>query len=315
MVIIRIIRCISNIHGDRGQHEIFTAVLFGGTHFKTKHACIVIDLSANLLHQIEQLHGSARFKHIVRHIESVDDGVSIGYDFQIRGPFVLKIRQQVLHRLLSAIAFVEWLNDIPQRILPLLIALLVDRSGTGRHRLTHGQQRQRQIHVATAIIFNLLLLALNELIKLQRDESRHQSRRGRDGRDDFACYLLDVVLRLLLNPIVSRAQIRRARNEVHMEIAVVVLLKLDRAQRHSDELFPVLSLERFAQFLNLIVVHLHALLLLFFLFVVGRNLFVWIHLKLLHRTLLQQRRNLLRLRTALQTIDKRPQIGGRGDIR
>mmetsp|Transcript_20281 Transcript_20281/g.51346 ORF Transcript_20281/g.51346 Transcript_20281/m.51346 type:complete len:956 (+) Transcript_20281:150-3017(+) len=153
---------------------------------------------------------------------------------RVRGePLLLEPVQHLLHREVA-------LQDpaVPQR--PRHVAEL---ERLGRDGLRHGEQRQREVGKGVAV--RLHRLGLHRLVQLQAHQAGGARGGGGDGGDDAARDELGLELVHLGDRVVARAHVGQARDQVHVEVGVVILLKLDGRQA-------VAVLERGARALELL---------------------------------------------------------------
>mmetsp|Transcript_46617 Transcript_46617/g.101311 ORF Transcript_46617/g.101311 Transcript_46617/m.101311 type:complete len:373 (-) Transcript_46617:2316-3434(-) len=97
--------------------------------------------------------------------------------------------------------------------------------GAGR-RLGEQDARAGERQVGKGVATRLERQRVQLLVELEQHEAGRHRRRRRDGRDDAT--RLDLCLELvdLLDGVVASTQVAEARDEVHVEVRVVVLFKL-----------------------------------------------------------------------------------------
>eukprot|EP00955_Chlamydomonas_euryale_P078867 363215-Chlamydomonas_euryale.AAC.6 len=113
---------------------------------------------------------------------------------------------------------------VPQRPLERLV---LER--LWRNWLTHRKHRQRHVGKRVAEVLDLFA-ARDDFVQLQAYEAGRDGRRGCDRRDDAPCDELGLELVDLWDLVVARAHVGKARDQVHVVVGVVVLLKLDRVE-------------------------------------------------------------------------------------
>ena len=116
------------------------------------------------------------------------------------------------------------LKTVPKR--PLHTTVLALLRGD---RLREPEERQSEIDETVLVVFELVL-AVDDLVKLQAHQTSDQSGGRSDSRDDLTRDLLRRVTIRRVDTVVHRPQIRRGRNEVNMMVRVVVLLELHGVQ-------------------------------------------------------------------------------------
>lgn len=105
------------------------------------------------------------------------------------------------------------------------------------------------------------------LIQTQGPTSDHGSGGG-DSRDDFPCDLLRLLEIRFVNGVVARAKIRGSCNECHMEVGIIVLLKVNGFHAPPIEAFS--TGQAFDQLFNSFVLFFFRLMSSFF--------FIWLRL-------------------------------------
>eukprot|EP00047_Mylnosiga_fluctuans_P019583 m.84068 g.84068 ORF g.84068 m.84068 type:complete len:1015 (-) comp8186_c0_seq2:29-3073(-) len=120
------------------------------------------------------------------------------------------------------------IKAIPQR--PRHAAILLLRSW---QRLAEAEKGQREI--GKAVAEGRQGVALDDLVELEKNQASNKGRRGRNGRDDLAGNQLGLVAIRRLDLVRGSAQVGRRRNEIHVEVCVVVLLKVADGQLHARE--------------------------------------------------------------------------------
>mmetsp|Transcript_4181 Transcript_4181/g.15523 ORF Transcript_4181/g.15523 Transcript_4181/m.15523 type:complete len:280 (+) Transcript_4181:107-946(+) len=98
----------------------------------------------------------------------------------------------------------------------------------GRDRLGHGEERQREVGKGVAV--RLQLGAVENLVKLEAHEAGGHGGGGRDGGDNSARDKLGLELINLRDVVVPGPHVGQARDRVHVEVGVVILLKLNHGQ-------------------------------------------------------------------------------------
>mmetsp|Transcript_2340 Transcript_2340/g.4644 ORF Transcript_2340/g.4644 Transcript_2340/m.4644 type:complete len:543 (-) Transcript_2340:315-1943(-) len=122
-------------------------------------------------------------------------------------------------------------------LLLLLVLRVVDRVrlALDRPRNILGRRLRVNLHqhrhrkVALQVLERCLAALLQQLDQLQAHKPSHKRRRRRKRRDDPPRNQLGLQKINLLNRVVARTKIRKRRDKVHVEVAVVVLLKRQRA--------------------------------------------------------------------------------------
>mmetsp|Transcript_29796 Transcript_29796/g.74966 ORF Transcript_29796/g.74966 Transcript_29796/m.74966 type:complete len:331 (-) Transcript_29796:2241-3233(-) len=137
------------------------------------------------------------------------------------------------HRDLERVLGLEVLEKLFERHIPLvnvdpapegpLNVLVLSR---GRlYRLREGAEGEGEVGEGVLVLVDLLVLA--ELVELDADKACDHGGCGGDGGDDLAGDELCLMPVRGLNRVVARAEVRTRGDVVHVEVVVVVLLKLD----------------------------------------------------------------------------------------
>ena len=98
--------------------------------------------------------------------------------------------------------------------------------------LTEAKEWQCKIDEAILVLLNVGL-AVQDLVQLKVDQTSHERRCRRDGRDDLASNELGLVAVSLLDLVVLRAEVAGRRDEVDVVVGIIILLKLDRRELES----------------------------------------------------------------------------------
>lgn len=104
----------------------------------------------------------------------------------------------------------------------------------GSNGLGETEEGKREVHEAILVLLQLVL-AVDDLVEFEANETRCERSRRRDGRDDLAGDLLRLVSVGRGDAVVERPEVGGRGNEVDVEIRVVVLLKIDRVKPVAGE--------------------------------------------------------------------------------
>lgn len=103
------------------------------------------------------------------------------------------------------------------------------------NRLAEAKEWQCKIDEAILVLLNVVL-AINDLVKLEDDQTCHQSRGGGNGRNDLASNKLGLVSIGLFNLVILGAQVACGGDEVNVMICVIVLLEFNGCELEASHL-------------------------------------------------------------------------------
>ena len=102
-------------------------------------------------------------------------------------------------------------------------------------RLAEAEEGQREVDEAVSVVLKLRP-AVDDLVKLEDDETRHQRGGRGDGGDNLSGDELGLVPVRLLDLVVLGAEVTAGSDEIDMVVRIIVLLELDRHQLEAREL-------------------------------------------------------------------------------
>mmetsp|Transcript_16235 Transcript_16235/g.30676 ORF Transcript_16235/g.30676 Transcript_16235/m.30676 type:complete len:257 (-) Transcript_16235:1411-2181(-) len=202
---------------DRGDHG-----------FEHQECCCTIDLHLrHSLHELGHRQFQADLVLFLRH-ETVlreQQCLSVGQHDNFQTVLFFEMVFELLQRGLGS----EFdLHAIPEAKLELLVTLEPHRVLRGGHGFRSGDMGNSQIGVRVAVGFYWHFLY--ELVHFQAHQSSHERCRCGDGRDDFPCDLLRLVLRGGLDLIVRSSQVGTCGDEVDVEVRRVIFFKVERGE-------------------------------------------------------------------------------------
>lgn len=121
------------------------------------------------------------------------------------------------------------LKPVPQS--PLSLAILLLRR---RNRLRETEEGQRQIHETVLVVLKLVL-AVNQLVKFQANQTDSESSGCSDGRDNLSRDEFGLMPIGKGDAIVSGTQVGSGGDEVNVVIRVIILLEVNRLKSETSE--------------------------------------------------------------------------------
>lgn len=121
------------------------------------------------------------------------------------------------------------LKPVPQSPLSLTILLL-----RCRNRLRETEEGQSQIY-ETVLVVHKLVLAVDQLVKFQANQTDGESSGSCDGRDNLACNEFGLMLVGRGNTIVSGTQVGSGGDEVNVVVRVIILLEVNGLKSETSQ--------------------------------------------------------------------------------